>query len=301
MRRKQLARIASYGLFWILMTSPSWAGEVVTEEIKSWAREVVENEEALEAVTVANTVGVLYFRNQTEQSTLGLLQKGMALMLITDLSKIRDLQVVERVKIQALVQEVGLGTSGLVDPQTAPRVGKLLGAQWLVGGEISESGPKVLGIRSDLLDVPQEVMIGHPEAQGRLADIFRMEKDILFELTSLLKIVLTPEEEKELKKPMTTNVRALLDLVRAIDASDRGAYRNAAQFYQRALKEDPGLGGAEDSLQELDTLGLAVPTAGPSDTSQSLRDRTSLTDDIRPPDETKREENPVTGGIRVRW
>jgi curli biogenesis system outer membrane secretion channel CsgG len=57
-------------------------------------------------------------------------------MLITDLSEVKGLQIVERIKLQALVEEMGLGASGLVEANTAPRVGKLLGAQWLIGGDI---------------------------------------------------------------------------------------------------------------------------------------------------------------------
>ena len=57
-------------------------------------------------------------------------------MLITDLSKIKGIKVLERVKMQALVEELGLGISGLVEAKTFPRVGRLLGAQHLVGGDI---------------------------------------------------------------------------------------------------------------------------------------------------------------------
>ena len=257
MKRRWLARMISVGLFGIFLTSSAWAGQVVTEDVKSWAKEALEQEKALETVTAPNTVGVLYFRNQTEQGKLDLLQKGMALMLMTDLSKIKDVQVVERVKIQALAEEIGLGSSGLVDPKTSPRVGRLLGAQWLVQGDILKGRPEILGIRSDLLAVPEEEMLGHPEAEGTLADIFRLEKEILFELTDLLKVVLTPEEEEALKAPLATTVGGLLTLVEAVEASDAGSYKQAMKLYQEALKTDPSIGIAEDAVQELSSLGLA--------------------------------------------
>ncbi|MDY6952468.1 MAG: CsgG/HfaB family protein [Thermodesulfobacteriota bacterium] len=258
MKQRWLARMVSYGLFCIFLTSSAWAGQVVTEEVKSWAKGALEQEKALKTVTAPNTVGVLYFRNQSGQRKLDLLQKGMALMLITDLSKIRDIQVVERVKIQALTEELGLGASGLVDSATSPRVGRLLGAQWLVQGDILKDHPEILGIRSDLLAVPEEEMLGHPKAEGTMADIFRLEKEILFELTGLLKVVLTPEEKEALKAPLATTVGGLFTLVEAVEASDAGSYKKAIKLYQKALKTDPSIGIAQDAVQELSTLGLAT-------------------------------------------
>ena len=258
MRQRWLARMVSYGLFCIFLTSSAWAGQVVTEEVKSWAKGALEQEKALKTVTAPNTVGVLYFRNQSGQRKLDLLQKGMALMLITDLSKIRDIQVVERVKIQALTEEMGLGASGLIDPATSPRVGRLLGAQWLVQGDILKDRPEILGIRSDLLGVPEEEMLGHPEAEGTLEDIFQLEKEILFELTGLLKVALTPEEKEALKAPLAATVGGLLTLVEAVEASDAGSYKQAVKLYQKALKTDPSIGIAQDAVQELSSLGLAT-------------------------------------------
>ena len=113
---------------------------MVTDDARTWAKQAVAQEKALKAVTVANTVAVLYFFNRTGQPDLDPLQKGLTVMLITDLSKVKSLTVVERVRLQALAEELKLGVSGLVTENTAPRVGKLLGAHWLVGGNFAR-GP----------------------------------------------------------------------------------------------------------------------------------------------------------------
>ena len=91
---------------WVLLLSPSWAGQVVTPEIKAWARKAVEGERELKAPPGRNTLAVLYFKNQTGQPEIDPLQKGIALLLITDLSKVKSLQVVERAQLQALVEEL---------------------------------------------------------------------------------------------------------------------------------------------------------------------------------------------------
>lgn len=78
-------------------------------------------------------VAVLYFDNQGN-SELEPLKVGLAQMLITDLQQAGDITVVERARIQAILDELELGHNGMADPTTAARVGKLLGAQWLVLG-----------------------------------------------------------------------------------------------------------------------------------------------------------------------
>ena len=107
-----------WGAIFLLIFSNSmlWAGEVVNKDMRAWAKKALEEEKALKAAPTRNTLAVPYFQNKTGQLDLDPLQKGIALMLMTDFSKIKGFQVVERVRLQALVEELGLRTSGLVAP-----------------------------------------------------------------------------------------------------------------------------------------------------------------------------------------
>lgn len=276
---------------WIFLFSSAWAGQVVTQETKAWARKAVEGEKALKAPTPQNSLAVLYFKNQTGQSELDPLQKGIALLLITDLSKVKGLQVVERVQLQALAEELGLGASGLVDPGTAPRMGNLLGSRWIVGGDILKGKIDELRIQSRPLEVMTQKILGEPFSEGQLRDLFRIEKEILFDLINLLKIEVTPPEQEALQKPCSMNLRALTDLFRAIEASDRGQYKQAGELYEAALQEDARICLARESLQELKALRL-VRGKKSREVLRSLRDQTSLTDQLSPEDPGKRAKTP---------
>ncbi len=271
----------------------SWAAQVITEDARLWAKKVLKEEQALKAVTGQNTLAVLYFQNKTGQMELDPLQKGLTLMLITDLSGVKDLQVVERSRLQALIEEMGLAGSGLVETGTAPRMGKLLGAQWLVGGDITESKPTQLRIQANLLQVPTRNILGNPLSNGQLTDLFTMEKEILFEIIKLLNIKVTSEEKVNLEKPISTNIKALIPLFQGIDESDRGNYKKAADLYRQALKEDPKLGVAKEAIDELKTLGLITASKKSRELMQSLRDQTSLTDQLSPEDTVRRERAPM--------
>lgn len=122
MKKSMYHIVGMFLLVLIPLVSPLSAGEVVTQNIKQWAKKALEEEKALRPIEARNTVAVLYFENKTGKSELDPLQKGLALMLITDLFTVKGLQVVERVKLQALVEEMGFGTSGLVEAGNAPRV-----------------------------------------------------------------------------------------------------------------------------------------------------------------------------------
>jgi len=257
MKRKLFSALISFVLIWVALTAPVLARQVVTEDVKSWAKQAVEQEQALEGISAPpNSVAILYFFNKTDWSNLDLLQKGLAIMLMTDLSKVEEIQLIERVKLQALVDELDLGVSGLVEPDNRSRLGKLLGAEHLIGGDILKSKIEEFQLKANLLKVPTEKVFGQPMVDGKLlAELFRMEKDLLFEIIEELKIELSPELEAELRKP-GCSLQALLYFFEGIEKSDVEDYEKAAEFYEKALQEDPDCYLVQEALQELLDLGL---------------------------------------------
>ncbi len=265
------------------------AGQVISDELHQWAQQAVKQEAALTLKPTDNAVAVLYFHNQTGQADLDFLQMGMAIMLITDLAKVQGVQVVERARLQALVQELKLGGSGLVTSESAPRVGRLLGARYLVGGDLNNAPSKNIAIDSNLLSVPKGSALGNPSSSGPFAEMLRLEKEILFEIIRLLRIELTEAQKEELRKPFTSDIKALMFLVRGIQSSDRGAYDEAAAFYRKALQIDPNLAPARSASDELGHLGLTKPPRPDGKPLlNALRDRVSVNRSLIPGQTTKR-------------
>ena len=67
---------------------------------------------------------------------------GIADMLVTSLVESKKFMVIERAELEAILKEQGLGMSGAVTPQSAAKVGQLLGVEMMVTGSISEFGEK---------------------------------------------------------------------------------------------------------------------------------------------------------------
>ena len=64
-------------------------------------------------------------------------------MLVTALVRTRKVEVVERERLNDVLEEQKFGTTGLVDPETASRIGKLVGAEYVLLGRVVRRGVKV--------------------------------------------------------------------------------------------------------------------------------------------------------------
>ena len=89
------------------------------------------------ALAGPDTLAILYFHNQGNPE-LEPLKVGLSQMLISDLKGTGGVAVVERAQLQSILDELQLGHSGVVDPDTAAQVGKLLGARWMLLGSYFE-------------------------------------------------------------------------------------------------------------------------------------------------------------------
>ncbi|MEW6068825.1 MAG: CsgG/HfaB family protein [Nitrospirota bacterium] len=66
------------------------------------------------------------------------LGKGISDMVVTQLVKDGTFSVIERNRLEAVINEQKLGASGLVDASTAAQIGKILGVQYVVIGSITQ-------------------------------------------------------------------------------------------------------------------------------------------------------------------
>jgi len=254
MKQKLLFRLWSMMTILIYSSAFAQAGQVITAADRSWAQEVLGQEAGLGAIKTPNSIAVLNFNNKSGQTKLSPLQKGLALMLATDLAKIEQLQVVERVKVQALLDQMDLGASGVVEGKAIATIGKMLGAYYVSSGDIEKGKTQDIVINSSILDTPFEIVTRQPAVTGAMDELSKLEKEVLFNIIDQLKIPVSPEKKNELKKPLSTSSAALLALFLGIEHSDKGEYVEAGNMFKKALKEDPNLKMARSSLQELEGM-----------------------------------------------
>ena len=97
------------------------------------ASAVAREQEVVASPAEPGSIAVRAFVNQGNESYRAM-AKGLAAMIIADLSKVPGLKVLEREKVQLLVDEAKLGDSGLADKASAVRSGRLMRAEKVVVG-----------------------------------------------------------------------------------------------------------------------------------------------------------------------
>jgi curli biogenesis system outer membrane secretion channel CsgG len=82
------------------------------------------------------TIAVLYFTNSAlvDFASYAPLSKGMAEMLINEIAQNQAIRVVERDRLQPLLEEQNLQNTDRVDKETAVKIGKTLGARHMLMG-----------------------------------------------------------------------------------------------------------------------------------------------------------------------
>lgn len=93
---------------------------------------------ATAALAEKPTIGVAEFKNETSASWFsGGTGRELSGMLANELASTEKFRLVERSKLNSVLEEQELGASGRVDRSTAAKIGKLTGAQYLVMGTVT--------------------------------------------------------------------------------------------------------------------------------------------------------------------
>jgi len=187
-------------------------------------------------------------------SSASAFNRAVVAMITSDLAKVPALTVLERERIDALVQELKLAGSGLVDPATAAAPGRLLGAGTVVAGAVlNESGPQGPGsgryrIDVAITDVPGRRVVGTSEADGRQAEFFVLQKRITYGILAALDIRDLPPG---VHRVHTRSWEAYARFAAGLQALAEDRYDVARTAFAAALAIDPAFLLAEDAL--LDT------------------------------------------------
>jgi tetratricopeptide (TPR) repeat protein len=224
-------------------------------ELAVEAKRAVQQERTLAADSGSpTTVAVLPLRFSGTDSSLRPLERGLAELLTTDLARSTQLTVLERARIQAVLDELALQGSGQTDTATNVRVGRLLRAGRLVQGSILQLDSTQLRVDAAVVDVPTTRVQGVAQGADEMEQLFALEKRIALDLFDQLGVTLTVAERNAIEQRPTRSLAAFLAYSRGLTAHDEGRYDDASRFYRDALRLDPGFGAALEKNGEARTL-----------------------------------------------
>ncbi len=228
---------------------------LIQEEMEKRAQMAIKMESSISMDQIdENTVAVLYFLNVIDDPEWNSLSKGLAEMIITDLSQVKSLKVLERIYLQKLIEEMQLGMTGLIDEKTVPRIGRLMRAKNLISGAFSIKADRDLTITSNLLDIISSTNVQTKEFGGDVNQIFEIEKEIVFATLDQLGIQLNSEVRKKIGQPATRNFNAFKAYSSGLDQYDMGNFSSAILFFQEAIKLDPNFTLAQEMFDITEAL-----------------------------------------------
>ncbi|KPK80383.1 MAG: hypothetical protein AMJ81_12135 [Phycisphaerae bacterium SM23_33] len=218
-------------------------------------------------------VAVLNFANQV-QGPAGQewdwLEKGLADLLINDLSRHPGLQLVSREQMQLAI--LRMQHAGGLLPEWQEKVSRQLQAARAVFGTYRVDGGKI-SISATVLDLLKDRPAGQAVVTGPAGEVLRLEKQLAGKLLG----VLTGQADAQAfvaKLPVwTDSVPATKLLYQGVDHFDYGRYEEAWLHFRRALKQDPTYADArywaarmfyyqlryEHALTELESFLLSHP------------------------------------------
>lgn len=150
------------------------------------------------------TVAVLYFDNNTGSADYDAMGRGVAAMLITDLSGVPEIKLVEREKLQAVLTEQKMQQSGFFDPATAVKAGRLLGAEYLLTGAFTARDPEIR-IDTRVVRVETGEIVRTAKVQGKEDKFFDLQQKLARELVKGLPVAVSPEAMAELEQKQQKN------------------------------------------------------------------------------------------------
>jgi tetratricopeptide (TPR) repeat protein len=227
-------------------------------EMEYQARQALANEASLAAMPPeSNTVAVMPFSYGGADSTIQPLGRGLAQLLVTDLAKSRQVRVLERERMQAIVNELKLSDSARAAPATALRSGRLLRAARVVQGSIADRPGSQLEVDATVVDVGTAGVQATARGRDLLSRLFEIEKQLALTLFNNMGIQLTPAERDAINQRPTENLQAFLIYSRGLEAQDHGDFGAAQADFNRAATLDPNFRAATQSAATATNLSAA--------------------------------------------
>ncbi len=226
---------------------------------RSWAttvaRQTLQAEDSLSVLPPdpdALAVLPLLVAGDSAYQTLSL---GLATIIVSDLSLLDRFRLVERLRLQALIDEIGLSRADRVQAETALRLGRLTRAGRLVQGAATIEPAGATRLEAGIV-LPSGEAVSPASVGGEFRDLMRLEKELVFAIVNQLGYQLTVAERQRILENGTQSLGAFLAYADGLEAERNGNYRAAAVHFSRAVQEDPGFSAASEELST--TTGAAV-------------------------------------------
>jgi non-specific serine/threonine protein kinase len=197
---------------------------------KRRAKEKADSDSGAQKQT-GKSVAVLYFENLSGAKEDEYLRDGITEDIITELSKIRGLNIFSRPTVLAFR-----------DKQVTPvQIGQQLGAAYVLTGTLRRSGAR-LRITAQLVDAHTDFPLWSERFDREMKDVFEIQDEMARKIAEALRVTLSPQELEALAVKPTENLQAYDLYLRGKRYARRQTRQDlefALQMFENAVAMDP--------------------------------------------------------------
>jgi curli biogenesis system outer membrane secretion channel CsgG len=197
------------------------------------------------------TIAIMEFDNFSTgkyKESLGDLSKGLADFFEYDFSKFGGVKIVERDKLDYLLREAKLSQEGKIDPATAVRVGKMLGAQMMVFGSITQLDDKNARMVVRVVNVETSEITTTADKEGK-PNFVEMEKELVKNIAGKLNLALSKEAGAAIEESATTDMDAARLYSLGLKYMDEYQYEKAYDYFKKAYEKDNSFAEAKRKME----------------------------------------------------
>ena len=202
------------------------------------------------------TIAVLEFDNaaMVRRDEFAAMTIGMQIMLTNALATNPNVIVVERQRIQEILAEQNLGTSGRLDPSTAAKVGKILGAQYVLLGAFVVAPDMEMRLAIRAVNSETTVLEYVEDVSGKGDKVLKLVDQLAVKLNAGLK--LPGKREGNAAKELGSDGPNQLEAMKAMSAARRleeqGDMKGAVVMYQKTLALNGDMGAVRTRLASIE-------------------------------------------------
>jgi non-specific serine/threonine protein kinase len=185
------------------------------------------------------SVAVLRFNNVTKSPEDDWLGVGIAETVTADLKNIEGMTVIGRELIYEALRRWNAENHTDFDEKFATRVGREVGARWIIGGGYQRLG-EMLRITARFVEVATGEVLKTVKIDGRMSEVFELQDKIVYDLS--LNLDLDSGKLKDLALRETDVIEAYEACTRArieLYSGSRGGLDGAIQLLEKAIALDP--------------------------------------------------------------
>ncbi len=199
-------------------------------------------------------IAVLPFENGgsygQDKENFEALQKGIPGMLISELAQNPAARVVDRDGIESMLAEQNLAKDGRVDAATAARIGKLVGARYMIMGSFVDLYGR-FRMDARIVNVETSEIIKVVKSDGKREDLFKLIQTLAEKLMVETRLPPLPAELGAAVRQRNVPTAALTYYSRALLYQDRGEKDKAAEFFSKAIEAFPNYAEAQEGLRKV--------------------------------------------------